>query len=129
MLDILTKWGKFYYKMGSFLFWKTGQAVLQNKVGITEWHNFYYKLGGWNIAKWGHHYKEEKDNTKGFWLSFRATMSKRKIIVIAKSSVEMRYQTDGPPNVRKRSNPLFLQANGLKIFCLFQPTVTTNDMK
>ena len=56
-------------------------------------------------------------------------MPKRKIIVIAKSSVEMRYQTDGPRNVRTRSNPLFLQANGLKIFCLFQPTVTTNDMK
>ena len=56
-------------------------------------------------------------------------MPKRKIIVIAKSYVEMRYQTDGPPNVTKRSNPLFLHANGLKIFCLFQPTVTTHDLK
>ena len=61
--------------------------------------------------------------------SFTATIPERKIIVIAKSYVEMRYQTDGPPNVTKRSNPLFLHANGLKIFCLFQPTVTTHYMK
>ena len=43
MLDIVTKWGKCYYKMGSFLFYKTGQVVLQSREGITEWHNFYYK--------------------------------------------------------------------------------------
>ena len=36
MLDIVTKWGKYYYKMGSFLFYKTGQVVLQSRVGITE---------------------------------------------------------------------------------------------
>ena len=29
--------------MGSFLFYKTGQVVLQSREGITEWHNFYYK--------------------------------------------------------------------------------------
>ena len=46
MLDIVTKWGKCYYKMGSFLFYKTGQVVLQRRVGITEWHNFYYKMRG-----------------------------------------------------------------------------------
>ena len=46
MLDIVTKWGKRYYKMGSFLFYKTGQAVLQKRVGTTEWHNFYYKMRG-----------------------------------------------------------------------------------
>ena len=32
--------------MGSFLFYKTGQVVLQRRVGITEWHNFYYKMKG-----------------------------------------------------------------------------------
>ena len=46
MLDIVTKWGKRYYKMRSFLFYKTGQAVLQKRVGATEWHNFYYKMRG-----------------------------------------------------------------------------------
>ena len=46
MLDIVTKRGKCYYKMGGFLFYKTGQTVLQSRVGITEWHNFYYKMGG-----------------------------------------------------------------------------------
>ena len=45
-LDIVTKCGKCYYKMGSFLLYKTGQVVLQSRVGITEWHNFYYKMGG-----------------------------------------------------------------------------------
>ena len=43
MLGIVTKWGKCHYKMGSFLFYKTGQVVLQSREGITEWHNFYYK--------------------------------------------------------------------------------------
>ena len=36
MLDIVTKWGKCHYKMGSFLFYKTGQVVLESRVGITE---------------------------------------------------------------------------------------------
>ena len=44
MLDIVTKWGECYYKIGSFLFYKTGQVVLQSRVGITEWHNIYYKM-------------------------------------------------------------------------------------
>ena len=43
MLDIVAKWGKCYYKMGSLLFYKTGQVVSQSRVRITEWHNFYYK--------------------------------------------------------------------------------------
>ena len=38
LLDVVTKWGKYYYKMG--------QVVLQSRVGITEWHNFYNKMGG-----------------------------------------------------------------------------------
>ena len=46
MLDIVTKSGKCYHKMGSFLFYKTRQVLLQSKVGITEWHNFYYKIRG-----------------------------------------------------------------------------------
>ena len=46
MLDIVTKSGKCYYKIGSFLFYKTRQVLLQSKVGITEWHNFYYKIRG-----------------------------------------------------------------------------------
>ena len=46
MLDIVTKWGKCHYKMGSFLFYKTGQVVLESRVGITEWFNFYYKWEG-----------------------------------------------------------------------------------
>ena len=94
MLDIVTKWGKCYYKMGSFLFYKTGQVVLQSRVGITEWHNFYYKMGGGSIPKWGNHYKEEQDSTKGFWhLSFRATIPESKTIVITKSCMEVWYQT------------------------------------
>ena len=59
--------GKCYYEMGSFLFYKTGQVVLQSRVGIREWHNFYYKMGGGSIPKWGNHYKEEQGSTKGFW--------------------------------------------------------------
>ena len=59
MLDIVTKWGKCYYKMSSFLVYKTGQVVLQSRVGITEWHNFYYKMGGGSIPEWGNHYKED----------------------------------------------------------------------
>ena len=58
MSGIVTKWGKCYYKMGSFLFYKTGQVLLQSKVGITEWHNFYNKISGGSISKWGNHYKE-----------------------------------------------------------------------
>ena len=46
MLDIVTKWGKCYEKMRSFLFCKTGQVVLQSRVGITEWHKYYCKMGG-----------------------------------------------------------------------------------
>ena len=47
----ITKKGR-YYRMAQFL--------LQNERG--------------SIPKWGNHYKEEKDSTKGFWqLSFRAT--------------------------------------------------------
>ena len=46
MLDIVTKSGKCYHKMGSFLFYKTRQVLLQSKVGITEWHKFYYKIRG-----------------------------------------------------------------------------------
>ena len=56
MLDIVTKWGECYYKIGSFLFYKTGQVVLQSKVGITEWHNIYYKMktgGGGGYSKVG----------------------------------------------------------------------------
>ena len=54
MLDIVTKWGECYYKIGSFLFYKTGQVVLQSRVGITEWHKLYYKRkGGGGIQKWG----------------------------------------------------------------------------
>ena len=78
MLDVVTKWGKFYYKMGRFLFYKTRQVVLQCRVGIIEWHNFYYKMGEDTIPKWGNHYKEEKDSRKWFWqLSFRATIPER----------------------------------------------------
>ena len=65
MLDIVTKWGKYHYKMGSVLFYKMGLVVLENRAGITEWHN-YYKMGGWSIPKWGNHYKEEHYSTKGF---------------------------------------------------------------
>ena len=86
--------GKCYYKMGSFLFYKTGQVVLQSRVGIREWHNFYYKMGGGSIPKWGNHYKEEQDSTKGFWhLSFRATIPESKTIGIAKNCVEAWHQT------------------------------------
>ena len=80
MSGIVTKWGKCYYKMGSFLFYKTGQVLLQSKVGITEWHSFYNKISGGSISNWGNHYKEQKDCTKAFWqLSFRATFSESKI--------------------------------------------------
>ena len=58
MLDIVTKLGKCYYKMGRFLFYKTGQVLLQSKVGITERDNFYYKIRGGGIPKWGNHNKE-----------------------------------------------------------------------
>ena len=58
MLDTATKWGKGYYKMGSFLFYKTRQVLLQSMVGIAEWHNFYYKIREWSIPKCGNHYKE-----------------------------------------------------------------------
>ena len=51
-------------------------------------------MGGVSIAKWGNHYKEEQGSTKGYWhLSFRATIPKSKTIVIAKSCVEVWYQT------------------------------------
>ena len=94
MLDIVTKWGKCYYKMRSFLVCKTGQVVLQSSVGITEWHNFYCKMGGGSIPKWGNHYKEKQDSTKGFrHLSFRATIPESKTIGIAKSCLEVWYQT------------------------------------
>ena len=55
MLDIVTKWGECYYKIGSFLFYKTGQVVLQSRVGITEWHNIYYKMktGGGGVFQSG----------------------------------------------------------------------------
>ena len=73
-----------------------GQVVLQSKVVIKEWHNFYYKMEGGSISRWGNHYKEERDSTIGLWqLSFRATIPERKTIVIAKSCVEVWYQTDG----------------------------------
>ena len=89
MLDIVTKWGKCYYKMRSFSVYKTGQVVLQSSVGIAEWHNFYCKMGGGSIPKWGNHY-----NTKGFrHLSFRATIPESKTIEIAKSCLEVWYQT------------------------------------
>ena len=52
--------------MGSFLFYKTGQVVLQSRVDITEWHNFYYKMGEGSTKNWGNHYKEKQDSTKGF---------------------------------------------------------------
>ena len=48
MLDIVTKWGKCYYKMGSFLFYKTGQVVLQSRVGLQNGTIF--------ITKWGRGY-------------------------------------------------------------------------
>ena len=51
MLDTVTKLGKCYYKMGRFLFYKTGQVLLQSKVGITQWDNFYYKIRGGSIPK------------------------------------------------------------------------------
>ena len=51
-------------------------------------------------------------------LKGRATIPKRKIIVIAKSHLEMQYQSDGPANAIKRSKLLFLHASGLKIFYL-----------
>ena len=96
MLDIVTKWGKCYYKMGTFLFYKAGQVVLQSRVGITEWHSFYFKMGEGSIQKWGNHYKEEQDSTKWFWhLSFRATIPESKTIVIVKSCVEVWYQNYG----------------------------------
>ena len=51
-------------------------------------------MGGGIIPKWGNHYKEEQGSTKGYWhLSFRATIPKSKTIVIAKSCVEVWYQT------------------------------------
>ena len=53
MLDTGTKWGKCCYKIGSFLFYKMGQVLLQSKVSITEWHNFYYKIRGGSIPKLG----------------------------------------------------------------------------
>ena len=62
MLDTVTKWGKCYYKRGSFLFYKTGQVVLQSLLGITEWHNFCYKIRERSTSKWGNHYKEQKDS-------------------------------------------------------------------
>ena len=40
MLDIVTKWGKCYYKMGSFLFYKTGQVLLQSKVRYSRMAQF-----------------------------------------------------------------------------------------
>ena len=53
-------------------------------------------MEGVSISRWGNHYKEEKDSTIGLWqLSFRATIPDRKTIVIAKSCVEVWYQTDG----------------------------------
>ena len=58
MLDIVTKLGKCYYKMGNFLFYKTGQVLLQRKVGIIKRYNFYYKIRGGSIPKWGNHSKE-----------------------------------------------------------------------
>ena len=66
MLDIVTKWGKCYYKMGSFLFYKTGQVVLQSRVGLQNGTIFITKWGG-DIAKWGNHYKKEKFSIKKFW--------------------------------------------------------------
>ena len=68
--------------------------VLQSRVGIAKWHNFYHKMGGASVQKWSNHYKEEQDCTKGFWhLSFRATIPESKTIIIAKSCVEVWYQT------------------------------------
>ena len=40
MLDIVTKLGKCYYKMGSFLFYKTGKVLLQNKVRYSRMAQF-----------------------------------------------------------------------------------------
>ena len=34
--------------------------------------------------------------------------------------MEVRYQTDAPPNAKKRINLLFLHDSGLKIFCLLK---------
>ena len=45
MLDIVTKRRKCYYKMGSLLFYKTGQVVLQSRVGLQNGTIF--------ITKWG----------------------------------------------------------------------------
>ena len=82
---------------------------------------FLLQNGEGDIAKWDNHYKKGKYSTKRFWqLSFRATIHERKIIVIVESYVEVRYQTDRPPNARKHSNLLFLDASGLKIFSLLK---------
>ena len=122
MLDIVTNWGKSYYKMGSFLFYKKGQVILQSRVGIKEWRNFYYKMGGGIlqsgaiITKKRRIVQKDSDNS----VLVRATIPERKILVIAKSYVEVRFQTDGPQNTRKRSNLLFLHPSDLKISCLLK---------
>ena len=33
-------------KNGKLFVYKTGQVVLESRVGITEWYNFYYKWEG-----------------------------------------------------------------------------------
>ena len=47
--------------------------------------------------------------TKAYFkiFSFTVAFPPRKIIVIVESYEEVRYQTDGPPNAKKRSNLIF----------------------
>ena len=57
-LCFITNWDKCYYKLGQFIYYKMGQALLQIGAAITNWGKRYYKSGqllqiGAIITNWG----------------------------------------------------------------------------
>ena len=46
----ITYWGKSCYKVGEVMYYKVGQSLLQDRVGIIKWVNF--------ITKWGNCYRK-----------------------------------------------------------------------
>ena len=93
MLDIVTKWGKCHYKMGSFLFYKTGQVVLQSREGITEWHNFYYKWETGVFQSGAIITKKSRIVQKDSDISFLEPQSLTVKLVITESCMDVWYQT------------------------------------
>ena len=86
------------------MYYKVEQVLLLRGTGFyfTKRRNFYYRMGE-DITNWGNHYKVAIFDLHGCRPVARSLTSPIpgcKINVIAKSYVEVRYQSDGLPNAK-----------------------------